>query len=82
MVTNVAPPRPAGLTHCPYCAMQCGMALVKDGERWPVALRDFPSNRGGLCRKGWTAAALLDSPNRLMAPLIRTRKGGKLRPAS
>jgi assimilatory nitrate reductase catalytic subunit len=62
--------------------MQCGMALVKDGERWSVASRDFPSNRGGLCRKGWTAAELLDSPGRLMAPLIRGGKGGKLRQAS
>lgn len=82
MVTDVAAPRSANLTHCPYCAMQCGMALAKDGERWTVASRDFPSNRGGLCRKGWTAAALLDSPGRLTSPLIRNRKGGKLRPAS
>ena len=52
------------------------------GERWTVASRDFPANRGGLCRKGWTAAALLDSPDRLRSPLIRDRKGGKLRPAS
>jgi assimilatory nitrate reductase catalytic subunit len=82
MVTEVAPSRFAGLTHCPYCAMQCGMAVVKDGEGWTVASRDFPSNRGGLCRKGWTAATLLNSPERLMTPLIRTSKGGKLRPAS
>ncbi|ACK52654.1 molybdopterin oxidoreductase [Methylocella silvestris BL2] len=70
------------LTHCPYCAMQCGMALVNDGERWSVASRDFPTNRGGLCRKGWTAAALLDAPDRLRTPLMRDHKGGKLRPAS
>jgi assimilatory nitrate reductase catalytic subunit len=69
-------------THCPYCAMQCGMTLVAEHGRWSVAARDFPTNRGGLCRKGWTAAELLDAPDRLQTPLIRDRKGGKLRPAS
>lgn len=62
--------------------MQCGMAVFKEGERWSVASRDFPANRGRLCRKGWTAAALLDSPDRLTSPLIRDRKGGKLRPTT
>ena len=69
-------------THCPYCALQCGMLVVRDGEGWGVASRDFPTNRGGLCRKGWTAAALLDSPDRLTTPLLRDRKGGALRPAT
>ncbi len=69
-------------THCPYCALQCGMTLLAgDGGRLTVTSRDFPTNRGGLCRKGWTAAALLDSPERLLTPLIRDRKGGTLRPA-
>jgi assimilatory nitrate reductase catalytic subunit len=81
-MTDVTVPPSGGLTHCPYCAMQCGMALTYDGERWSVAARDFPSNRGGLCRKGWTAAALLDSEDRLTTPLIRDRKGGRLRSAS
>jgi assimilatory nitrate reductase catalytic subunit len=30
----------------------------------------FPTNRGGLCQKGWTSAELLDIPDRLTAPLI------------
>jgi assimilatory nitrate reductase catalytic subunit len=63
-------------THCPYCALQCGMRL--DGAR--VGPREFPVNRGGLCQKGWTAAALLDSPGRLTTPLVR--RGGALRAAS
>lgn len=73
----------AAATHCPYCALQCGM-YVGQGEdgRWEVAGRDFPVNKGGLCRKGWTAAELLDSPDRLTAPLIRDRKGGPFREAS
>ncbi len=69
-------------THCPYCALQCGMTLLAaDDGRLSVTARDFPTNRGGLCRKGWTAAALLDSPERLRTPLVRDRKDGPLRPA-
>ncbi|EWY36171.1 hypothetical protein N825_29390 [Skermanella stibiiresistens SB22] len=71
-------------THCPYCAFQCGMTLVReetaDGPRLTVHSRDFPTNRGGLCRKGWTAADLLTSPERLTTPLMRDRKDGPLRP--
>jgi assimilatory nitrate reductase catalytic subunit len=45
-----------------------------------VSPRDFPTNRGGLCQKGWTSAALLNSPGRLTEPLVRV--DGELRPAS
>lgn len=54
-------------THCPYCALQCGMRL--DGVR--VTPRDFPVNAGGLCQKGWTAGELLTSPRRLTSPMVR-----------
>jgi assimilatory nitrate reductase catalytic subunit len=63
-------------THCPYCALQCGTRMTGP----TVAPREFPTNRGGLCQKGWTAGALLTSPHRLTTPLVRT--GGELRPAS
>ena len=76
-------------THCPYCALQCGMTLIREasGERapsgaWSVHARDFPTNKGGLCRKGWTAAHLLTHPDRLTTPLMRPRKGAPLRPVS
>ena len=62
---EAATPRAATETHCPYCALQCGMELVEGGAGLEVAARDFPTNRGGLCRKGWTAAELLDAPDRL-----------------
>jgi assimilatory nitrate reductase catalytic subunit len=67
-------------THCPYCALQCAMT-VDAGEGFPprVSPRDFPTNRGGLCQKGWTSAALLASPARLTTPLVRVH--GALRPA-
>jgi len=42
---------------------------------------DFPSNRGALCRKGYTAAALLGHPERLRTPLVRDASG-ELVPAS
>jgi assimilatory nitrate reductase catalytic subunit len=84
-------------THCPYCALQCGMTLavgrpVGDGagvgnevdarttSRVRVESRDFPVNQGRLCRKGWTAAELLDSPERLTTPLVRPGKGEPLLP--
>jgi assimilatory nitrate reductase catalytic subunit len=67
-------------THCPYCALQCGMRLDLRGEPTVEAL-DFPTNKGGLCRKGWTAASLLRSPDRLTTPLLRDRQGGPLRAA-
>jgi assimilatory nitrate reductase catalytic subunit len=69
-------------THCPYCALQCGMTVVAQNGRMSIEARDFPTNKGGLCRKGWTAAELLDAPDRLTTPLLRDRKGGPLRPVS
>ncbi|MEU4439509.1 molybdopterin oxidoreductase family protein [Micromonospora chalcea] len=69
-------------THCPYCALQCGMVLRATGDGVEVGARDFPTNRGGLCQKGWTAADLLDHPDRLTTPLLRDRPSGELRPAT
>jgi len=43
---------------------------------------DFPTNRGGLCSKGWTAAELLDHPERLTEPLVRDRRDAPLRPTT
>ncbi|WP_406078268.1 molybdopterin oxidoreductase family protein [Micromonospora sp. NBC_00858] len=69
-------------THCPYCALQCGMVLRQDDDGVTVHPRQFPTNRGGLCQKGWTAADLLDHPERLTTPLLRDPATGELRPAS
>lgn len=75
-------------THCPYCALQCAMTVTpaatgpaRAGAPTPatpgpvITGRDFPTNRGGLCRKGWTAAALLGHPERVTTPLLRGRDG-------
>lgn len=40
-----------------------------------VSPRDFPTNRGGLCQKGWTSATLLTAPDRLTTPLVRGADG-------
>ena len=78
-------------THCPYCALQCGMALhitPRPGHERPdvrLTPSDFPTNRGGLCAKGWSAADLLAHPERLTTPLVRTVAGDRsspLRPAT
>jgi assimilatory nitrate reductase catalytic subunit len=45
-----------------------------------VAGRDFPTNRGGLCKKGWTSAELLTARDRLVEPLMRD--DGRLVPVS
>jgi assimilatory nitrate reductase catalytic subunit len=70
-------------THCPYCALQCGMTLEKSAAGdWSVQSRDFPTNKAGLCRKGWTAAQLIAHPDRLTEPLMRADKSSPLRPVS
>lgn len=58
------------------------MSLDLDGDEPKVIARDFPTNKGGLCRKGWTAASLLHAPDRLTSPMMRDTKGGALRTAS
>ncbi|MEU3772673.1 molybdopterin oxidoreductase family protein [Streptomyces sp. NPDC032472] len=77
-------PDTATATHCPYCALQCGMNLRPTPNGTGVAVEeraDFPVNRGALCGKGRTAPAVLSSRVRLTEPLIRTR-AGRLEPAT
>jgi assimilatory nitrate reductase catalytic subunit len=74
-------------THCPYCALQCGMHLQSGSASspnvtWNVTARDFPTNHGGLCQKGWTSAELLNNPERLLSPLVRDNRSARLRPAT
>ena len=84
MLTLSAPSGPIK-THCPYCAFQCGMTVansVAKGEDLNVqADEDFPVNRGQMCIKGFTSAALLDHPQRVLGPLLRGTDG-QLAPVS
>jgi assimilatory nitrate reductase catalytic subunit len=73
---------PRVLTHCPYCALQCGLSLRDAGGVLQVGSRDFPTNRGGLGQKGWTSAELLGSADRLTTPLVRAHRAASLVPAS
>lgn len=82
MLVDVSAPRPIA-THCPYCALQCGITLARRDGRWDLTGReDFPVNRGGLCLKGLTAAETLDHPERITEPLVRDHRGSPLRPAT
>ncbi|MFG2270463.1 molybdopterin oxidoreductase family protein [Streptomyces chartreusis] len=69
-------------THCPYCALQCGMNLTpqQDGGVAVVERPDFPVNRGALCGKGRTAPEVLARSVRLTSPMVRS--GGTLVPAT
>ncbi|MET8562004.1 molybdopterin-dependent oxidoreductase [Streptomyces flaveolus] len=69
-------------THCPYCALQCGMNItpLPQGGAEVTERADFPVNRGALCGKGRTAAEVLSPAVRLTAPLVRD--GGRLVEAS
>jgi assimilatory nitrate reductase catalytic subunit len=68
-------------THCPYCALQCGMNLspAREGGIEVTERADFPVNRGALCGKGRTSPAVLASAVRLTSPLVR--QGDTLVPA-
>ena len=70
----------ATATHCPYCALQCGIALTPQRASVRLEPTDFPVNNGGLCAKGWTAADLLDHPDRLLTPLVRKVPGDRTSP--
>ncbi|MGV2921081.1 molybdopterin oxidoreductase family protein [Streptomyces alfalfae] len=75
---------PVTATHCPYCALQCGMDLAA-GPGGGVEVREragFPVNRGALCGKGRTAPAVLSSRVRLTEPLVRDRATGRLAAAT
>ncbi|WP_370614613.1 molybdopterin oxidoreductase family protein [Mumia sp. Pv 4-285] len=63
-------------THCPYCALQCAMRLAPEaGGDLAASPREFPTNRGGMCQKGWTSADLLRTADRVTTPLRRTADG-------
>ncbi|HET7218786.1 MAG TPA: molybdopterin oxidoreductase family protein [Vicinamibacterales bacterium] len=69
-------------THCPYCALQCGLLVTRSADA-TIAIAgdpDFPVNAGALCVKGYTAGETLAHPDRLRSPLVRDR-GGQLRAA-
>ncbi|MFI6578598.1 molybdopterin oxidoreductase family protein [Nocardiopsis sp. NPDC050513] len=72
-------PGPSTTTHCPYCALQCAMHLDTGPDgRLTARPAAFPTNRGGLCRKGWTSTEVLTVPDRLTRPLMRKDRDSDL----
>ncbi|MEJ2862741.1 molybdopterin oxidoreductase family protein [Actinomycetospora flava] len=73
-------------THCPYCSLQCAMTLTPRehgaGPVLEVTGAPFPTNRGGLCEKGLSAAELLAHPDRLTTPLVRDARNEPFRAAT
>jgi assimilatory nitrate reductase catalytic subunit len=63
----------AGTTAAPGAAPERPM----DAVPLPVSItgRAFPTNRGGLCKKGWTAAELLGRADRIREPMLRQIDG-------
>jgi len=72
-VAGTQPPVEQALTHCPYCALNCGLKLNTAGgkvvgyERW----KQSPFSGGALCSKGVTAWQQVHHPDRLTRPLVR-----------
>ncbi|MGH7578279.1 MAG: molybdopterin oxidoreductase family protein, partial [Longimicrobiales bacterium] len=71
--------RAAKATHCPYCALQCGIEVsAGSGQAGVVAIAgdaSFPVNRGRLCIKGFTAGDVLVHAERLLRPRVRNGVG-------
>lgn len=64
---------------CRYCGTGCGVLIgVRNGKA--VAISGDPNNhnRGLLCLKGSMLLPVLNSPERVLHPMIRRQKGGKL----
>jgi assimilatory nitrate reductase catalytic subunit len=65
----------AALTHCPYCALNCGLVLREQAgtvvgfDRW----KRSPLTRGALCSKGVTAWEQMPHADRIVRPLVRRR---------
>jgi formate dehydrogenase major subunit len=66
---------------CPYCSVSCGMLMYTLGDKSknvkPALIHvegdpDHPVNRGTLCPKGAGVMDMIQSPNRLKYPEVRT----------
>lgn len=64
-------------THCPFCAFQCGIVMQIGPSRFVNITPDpeFPVNQGRMCIKGFSAAELLRSGDRITVPLKRKSEG-------
>jgi thiosulfate reductase / polysulfide reductase chain A len=65
-------------TFCDLCFWKCNaIATVRDGRLWKIEGNpNDPLSRGRLCPRGTGGIAAVTDPDRLRAPLIRTRERG------
>jgi thiosulfate reductase/polysulfide reductase chain A len=65
-------------TFCDLCFWKCGvLAHVRDGELWKLEGNpEDPLSRGRLCPRGTGGVGAHRDPDRLRAPLLRTRRRG------
>lgn len=66
------------LSHCPFCALNCGITLERSEQDKVVVGRwaESPLTAGAICVKGKFAGEQVDHRERLRAPLVR--RGGQL----
>ncbi|MBM2814798.1 MAG: Polysulfide reductase-like molybdopterin-binding protein subunit [Ignavibacteria bacterium] len=66
-------------TYCNLCFWKCGaIAWLKDGQLWKITGNPLdPLSNGRLCPRGTGGIGTNTDPNRLKAPLIRTKKRGE-----
>ena len=82
MISDANKPDKWVFSTCGYCGVGCGLYIgVKDGKA--VSTKGNPKhgvNMGTLCPKGLSEHQMINSPERIMTPLIK--KGGKLQSAT
>nr|WP_304364483.1 formate dehydrogenase subunit alpha [Methanosarcina sp. KYL-1] len=66
-------------TICPYCSLGCGFFLeLEEGKAVGIRyMPEHPVNEGSLCPKGNAAPDILNHPDRLKYPLLKTENGWK-----
>ena len=68
---------------CRYCGTGCGVLIgVKDGKAIEIKGDPNNHNQGLLCLKGSMLIPVLNSKERVLEPMVRRQKGGKLEPIS
>jgi len=67
---------PLGETICPYCGVGCRLAF--EGENGRVlrvrGVETAAANLGGICAKGATLPQVIQTPDRLKQPQLRTER--------
>jgi anaerobic selenocysteine-containing dehydrogenase len=83
LVPNQLRPDRVATSVCGFCSTGCNLNihLRNDTAIGLTPTKDYSVNLGMACPKGWEALAVLDSPDRAHAPLLRNGDG-KLEPVS